>query len=81
MNRWGLFPQHFGLESELFRNFFHRWLGVSFISLNGQIRQENHTRPLSSTRFLFFDYCYFYWDTQREPLRRRETQDAKPHPN
>ena len=22
--------------------------------------------------FLFFDYCYFYWDTQREPLRRRE---------
>ena len=23
-------------------------------------------------RFLFFDYCYFYCDTQREPLRRRE---------
>ena len=26
----------------------------------------------SPARFLFFDYCYFYWDTQREPLRRRE---------
>ena len=26
----------------------------------------------SLARFLFFDYCYFYWDTQREPLRRRE---------
>lgn len=22
--------------------------------------------------FLFFNYCYFYWDTQRKPLRRRE---------
>ena len=28
--------------------------------------------PSSLARFLFFDYCYFYWDTQREPLRRRE---------
>ena len=27
------------------------------------------------TRFLFFDYCYFYWDTQREPLLRRESLD------
>ena len=26
-------------------------------------------------RFLFFDYCYFYWDTQREPLLRRESLD------
>ena len=26
-------------------------------------------RPLSA--FYFFDYCYFYRDTQREPLRRR----------
>ena len=23
-------------------------------------------------RFLFVDYCYFYWDTPREPVRRRE---------
>ena len=20
---------------------------------------------------IFFDYCYFYWYTQREPMRRR----------
>ena len=25
-----------------------------------------------SLRFRFFDYCYFYWNTQREPLQRRE---------
>ena len=28
--------------------------------------------PIVPARFLFFDYCYFYWDTQREPRRRRE---------
>ena len=28
--------------------------------------------PSSSARFLFFYFCYFYWDTQREPLRRIE---------
>jgi len=28
--------------------------------------------PSFPARLLFFDYCYFYWDTQREPLRRRE---------
>ena len=28
--------------------------------------------PSSHARFLFFDYCYFYRDTQRELLRRRE---------
>ena len=28
--------------------------------------------PSSPARFLFFGYCYFYWDTKREPLRRRE---------
>ena len=61
MNRWGLFPQHFGPESELFRHLFHGWLGVSFVSLNGQIRQENHTKPLSPARFLFFDYCSFFF--------------------
>ena len=26
----------------------------------------------SPARFLFFDHCYLYWDTQREPRRRRE---------
>ena len=34
--------------------------------------QVFHLFPSSPARFLFFDYCYFYWDTQREPLRRRE---------
>ena len=24
--------------------------------------------PSSSARFLFFDYCYFYWDTRQESL-------------
>ena len=28
--------------------------------------------PTVPARFLIFDYCYFYWDTQREPRRRRE---------
>ena len=28
--------------------------------------------PSSTRAFNFFDYCYFYRDTQREPLRRRE---------
>ena len=31
--------------------------------------------PSSPTRFLFFDYWYFYRDTQWEPLRRREQVD------
>ena len=31
--------------------------------------------PSSTTRSLFFiDYCYFYWNIHREPLRRREEQ-------
>ena len=29
--------------------------------------------PSSPAHFLFFDYCYFYWDTQRESLWRRDT--------
>ena len=28
--------------------------------------------PSFAASFLIFDYCYFHWDTQREPLRRRE---------
>ena len=28
--------------------------------------------PSFPARFLFFDYCYFYWDTLREHLRRRQ---------
>ena len=30
----------------------------------------NSHHPLSA--FYYFDYCYFYRDTQWEPLRRRE---------
>jgi len=29
---------------------------------------------LSPPQRLFFDYCYFYWDTQRGPLRRRRRE-------
>ena len=34
---------------------------------------EAHTyfRSSLSALLLFFDYCYFYWDTQRESLPRR----------
>ena len=28
--------------------------------------------PIVPLSLAIFDYCYFYWDTQREPLRRRE---------
>ena len=41
-------------------------------------REEERQAPAFSlfpwfpVRFLFFDYCYFYWDTQRKPLRRRQ---------
>ena len=35
--------------------------------------KERHL-PSSPTHFLFFDYCYFYLDTQWEPLQRRESQ-------
>ena len=33
--------------------------------------------PSSSARVLFFDYCYFHWDTQRETLQRRELQNHR----
>ena len=39
-------------------------------------RKRKHARHdgkgKSPARLLFFDDCYFYCDTQREPLRRRE---------
>ena len=35
--------------------------------------KERHL-PSSPTHFLFFDYCYFYLDTQWKPLQRRESQ-------
>ena len=37
-------------------------------------KRERAGHASSPARFLFFDYCYFYRDTQREPLRRRENQ-------
>ena len=33
---------------------------------------SSHLPPPPPSHFLFFDYCYFYCDTQQEPLRRRE---------
>ena len=34
-------------------------------------------KPLElSPRFLFLHYCYFYWDTQRKPLRKRQDGDG-----
>ena len=32
------------------------------------------TVPRAPSIFFFFDDCYFYRDTPREPLRRRENQ-------
>ena len=40
----------------------------------GEERREAPAFSLFSSfpaRFLFFDYCYFYWDSQRELMRRR----------
>ena len=36
--------------------------------------------PSSPARFLFSHYCYFYWDTQRDPLRRRKPVVQNPFP-
>ena len=30
--------------------------------------------PVPRALSIFFDYCYFYWDTQREHLRGRDLQ-------
>ena len=40
-------------------------------------RGARWARPPAPARFLFFDYCYFYCDTQREPLRRRELSQER----
>ena len=37
-----------------------------------KIEERLFPLPIVSPRFLFFDYCYFYWNTQQEPLQRRE---------
>ena len=34
--------------------------------------QSYNPAILECNFLLFFDYCFFYWDTQRGPLRRRE---------
>ena len=43
----------------------------------GRGKREDGFPPFPSSyrptrAFFFFDYCYFHWDTQREPLRRTE---------
>ena len=50
-----------------------------FVSWGGQGKKKKKARgarfslfPSYSTRFLFFDYCYFYWDSQREPASAEE---------
>ena len=35
-------------------------------------RKRARHDPRRPASFQFFDYCYFYCDTQRERLRRRE---------
>ena len=35
-------------------------------------RKKKNARRKALSPFYFFDYCYFYRDTQREPLWRRE---------
>ena len=44
----------------------------------GKERKGFSLFPSSPARYLFFDYCYFYRDTQGEPLRRREGSVIKP---
>ena len=37
-------------------------------------RGKREERPPSPALSIFFDYCYFFWDTQWEPLRERDLQ-------
>ena len=44
--------------------------GVKKITL---LYMQSDNPAILGCNFLpFFDYCYFYWDTRGEPLRRRE---------
>ena len=36
--------------------------------------EREKRRPVPRALSIFFDYCYFYWDTQRESLRGRDLQ-------
>ena len=52
----------------------------------GRGKREERLSPFPSSHrspraFYFFDYCYFYRDTQREPLRRRESNKLKDKKN
>ena len=40
----------------------------------GERKRERAGNDGPPRAFYFFDYCYFYGDTQREPLRRREAK-------
>ena len=42
-------------------------------SLAGEKEKESARGTMGGALSIFFDYCYFYRDTQRESLRRRET--------
>ena len=60
--------------SLLRRSLFVLWKGLS------ERKRERASIPSSPARFLFFfrfDYCYFYRNTQREPLRRREAAGSE----
>ena len=57
----GLFPPHPFFKGKA--------LGTR---LGKEKREALSLFPSCPARFLFFDYCYCYWDTQRELLRRRE---------
>ena len=41
----------------------------------GEKETEGARGPIA--RFLFFYYCYFYWDTQRQSLRRRQSREDR----
>ena len=49
----------------------------------GRGKREERLPPFPSSHhpprtFYFYDYCYFYWDTQRKPLRRRAREHQPP---
>ena len=45
---------------------------VSVLWVGWEERKRERAGHHTSHAFYFFDHCYFYRDTQREPLRRRE---------
>ena len=67
-----LSSDHFTFLGNCLRGLFVSWGGWREGKKKARGRPTFPLFPSSPARYLFFDYCYVYWDTQRKPLRRRE---------